>query len=128
MPASSPQACTVEFTAALIRRDIEAALALLTDDIVFFYSNGTTIWGKEAFSSTMTASWKLVEDYRYTTVEPRWIAQSDAAAAVIYGFEWSGMIRGEKVGGGGRATRVFCNTDSGWLIGHEHLSTGQWGS
>jgi ketosteroid isomerase-like protein len=107
MSANSPQACTVEFTAALIRRDIGSAQALLADDVVFFYSNGTAILGKEAFSSMMTESWKMVEDYHYLTLEPRWIAQSDAAAALIYGFEWSGMVRGAKAGGRSRGTRVF---------------------
>jgi ketosteroid isomerase-like protein len=124
MRAETPQACTAEFTAALIRRDIEAALALLADEVVFFYSNGTTIVGRDAFAATMSASWKVVEDYRYATLDPVWIAQSDAAAAVIYGFEWSGVARGESVGGAGRATRVFRRAEAGWLITHEHLSAG----
>ena len=49
MPASSPQACIADFTAALIDRDIERALTLLTDDVVFFYSNGSAIVGKMPF-------------------------------------------------------------------------------
>ena len=52
MPADSPQACTAQFTAALISRNIDEALALLTDDVVFFYSNGTAIRGKALFAET----------------------------------------------------------------------------
>jgi ketosteroid isomerase-like protein len=126
MLAISPQACTADFTAALIRRDMSSALALLAEDVVFFYSNGTAILGKDAFSATMTANWKMVEDYRYSTLDQVWIAQSDSAAAVVYGFTWSGVARGEKVSGGGRGTRVFRKSPSGWLIAHEHLSPGQW--
>jgi hypothetical protein len=37
------------------------------------------IAGKDAFSSTMTANWRLVEDYRYLTIDPNWVAESDAA-------------------------------------------------
>ena len=125
MTSLSPQACSADFTAALIRRDLGAALALLADDVVFFFSNGTTLSGKDAFSATMTANWRVVEDYRYATHDEAWIAQSDAAASVIYGFAWSGVARGEKVGGGGRATRVFTKGPSGWVIAHEHLSAGQ---
>ena len=127
MPADSPQACTADFTAALIRRDMATALSLLTDDVVFFYSNGTAIRGKDAFSSVMTASWKAVEDYQYSTLDSTWIIQSDTAAAVVYSFAWSGVARGEKVGGSGRGTRVLCKAPTGWLIAHEHLSAGQWG-
>ena len=127
MPAESPQTRGSDFTAALIRRDIGAALALLTDDVVFLYSNGTAIRGKDAFAAVMTASWKLVENYRYSTLESTWVAQSDTAAAVIYGFAWSGVVRGGAVSGGGRGTRVFRRVaDAGWLIAHEHLSAGEW--
>jgi ketosteroid isomerase-like protein len=125
--ADSPQACTAEFTAALIRRDISSALALLTDDVVFFYSNGTAILGKDAFAAIMTASWKMVENYKYATLESTWIAQSDVAAAVIYSFAWSGLVCDAAVAGSGRGTRVFAREPGrGWLIAHEHLSDGQW--
>jgi ketosteroid isomerase-like protein len=128
MSAASPQICTADFTAALIGRDIDAALALLTDDVVFFYSNGTAIRGREAFAAAMTSSWKLIADYQYTTLESAWVSQSEAAAAVIYSFAWSGAVRGQAVSGAGRGTRVFCRAPgAGWLIAHEHLSTGQWG-
>jgi ketosteroid isomerase-like protein len=127
MLSNSPQACATDFTAALVRRDIEAALALLTDDVVFFYSNGSVIRGRDAFASTMTANWKLVEDYKYETLESAWIAESDAAASVIYSFAWSGVARGQGVSGAGRGTRVLRRSaDAGWQIAHEHLSTGQW--
>jgi len=126
MPASSAQACTADFTAALIGRDMETALNLLTDDVVFFYSNGSTIVGKDAFSSLMKTNWKMVEDYAYSTADPVWIAQSDSVASVFYSFTWTGKVRDQTVGGGGRATRVLRNDGSGWRIAHEHLSNGDW--
>jgi len=128
MSAETPQACMTDFTAALLRRDIAAALALLTNDVVFFYSNGTAIRGKDAFAAVMTASWSVVENYKYSTLDSAWLAQSDAAsAAVIYSFAWSGIARGQDVSGSGRGTRIFCKgADGGWLIAHEHLSAGQW--
>ncbi len=115
-----------DFTATLIERDIDSALTFLTDDVVLFYSNGTAISGKEVFSATMQANWRLVEDYEYSTLDSIWITQSDSSAAVIYSFAWTAKVRGENVGGGGRGTRVFRKEHSGWLLAHEHLSTGQW--
>ncbi|WP_456665179.1 YybH family protein [Bradyrhizobium sp. USDA 3240] len=114
-----------DFTASLIERDIHSALTFLTDDVVLFYSNGTAICGRDAFASTMQANWKLVDDYSYATLESIWITQSDTSAAVIYSFAWTGRVRGENIGGDGRGTRVFRKEQSGWLIAHEHLSTGQ---
>ncbi len=126
MTPESPQACMAAFIAALLGRDIAAASALLTDDVVFYYSNGIMILGKDAFAATMTANWKRIERYAYTTYDPLWLAQSDAAAAVIYGFSWSGLADGKEVGSNGRATRVFRRETAGWRLAHEHLSTGPW--
>lgn len=126
MAANSAQACTADFTDAMIRRDMDTALSLLRNDVVFFYSNGSVIIGKDAFASVMTANWKMVSDYEYSTVDSIWIAQSEVAASVIYSFTWSGTAGGAKVSGGGRGTRVLSNDGSGWRIAHEHLSIGQW--
>jgi ketosteroid isomerase-like protein len=126
MPAITPQACMSEFAAALIGRDLSLALTLLTDDVVLFYSNGTVVVGKAAFASVMTASWGVVSDYTYSTLDSIWLAQSGDAAAVIYSFAWSGVARDQAVSGSGRGTRVFRRESSGWRIAHEHLSSGQW--
>jgi ketosteroid isomerase-like protein len=126
MPQDSAQACVAAFIDAMVRRDMDAALGLLSEDVVFFYSNGASIIGKQAFATLMTANWKMVEDYRYTTVDSSWVAQSDAAASVIYSFEWSGTVRGEGVRGSGRGTRVLTHDGAAWRIAHEHLSTGEW--
>jgi ketosteroid isomerase-like protein len=104
---------------------MDAATALLADDVVFFYSNGSELVGKDAFAATMAANWKLIEEYRYETLDSTWIAQSDTAAVVVYGFAWSGVARGQSVSGGGRGTRVFRKGPAGWLIAHEHVSVGQ---
>ena len=126
VPANTPQACSVDFTAALIGQDMQTALTLLTNDVIFFYSNGSAIVGREAFSSLMTASWKMLHDYKYASANPVWVTHSDTAAAVIYSFAWKGRVRDQTVGGGGRGTRVMRNDGSGWRIAHEHLSTGDW--
>ena len=104
---------------------MEAALSLLTDNVVFFYSNGSAIVGKDAFASLMSANWKMVSNYDYSTMDSIWVAQSDAAACVIYSFAWSATVGDNKVGASGRGTRVLSNDGSGWRIAHEHLSAGQ---
>lgn len=126
MPANSPQACTEDFTAALVGRDMETALTLLSDDVIFFYSNGSAIVGKDAFSTLMLASWKVLEDYAYSTAGHVWVAQSESVASVVYSFNWTGKANGQAVAGAGRATRVLANDGTGWRITHEHLSAGDW--
>lgn len=112
------------FTAALISRDMAAALPLVADDAIFFYSNGTTLRGKDAFAATLTANWQRISDYKYETRDPVWILETDDAAAVVYAFSWSAKVGDNAVSGSGRATRVFRRDPSGWLLTHEHLSQG----
>lgn len=127
MTAHSPQACAADFAAALLQRDLDAALALLADDVVLFFSNGTTIVGKDAFAKVMTAAWGVIENYKYESGGSDWLTQTDTAAAVIYSFTWSGVARGQDMGGTGRGTRVFARqADGRWLMTHEHISNGQW--
>ncbi|HVY91042.1 MAG TPA: nuclear transport factor 2 family protein [Hyphomonadaceae bacterium] len=127
MTATSPQACAADFTAALLARDIDAALALVADEIVFFFSNGTTVVGKDAFAKTMTAAWSVIENYKYESGGSDWITRADTTAAVIYSFAWSGVARGQNVSGAGRGTRIFARQPDGrWLMTHEHISNGQW--
>jgi ketosteroid isomerase-like protein len=125
--AASPKACMAAFIDALLRRDIDAALALMTDDVVIFYSNGTAIWGKDAFAANMTANWKLISDYKYSTLDSIWLEEADTAAVVIYNFAWSGVAGGNAVGASGRGTRAFRKDRGGWRLAHEHLTTGEWG-
>jgi ketosteroid isomerase-like protein len=130
---TTPQACMAAFIASLIGRDMPAALSLLTDDVVFFYSDGTVLRGKDTFAATMAANWKRVDSYKYTTLDSTWLAQSDTASAVIYSFSWSGLAGGKEIAGGGRGTRIFRREPatwrrraSGWRLAHEHLSNGRW--
>ena len=127
--AISAEACVEAFVAALIGRDLEAALALLTDDVVLLYSNGSAVWGKSQFADLMSANWKLVDRYEYRTLNSVWTGKCETVAAVAYSFAWSGVANGKDVSGGGRGTRVLRrDPDSGWRISHEHLSIGQWKS
>lgn len=124
MTAATPQACIAAFADAMLKRDMPAALALLTDDVVLYYSNGSAIWGKQAFEATMTANWKMITDYTYKTIDTKWIVQSDSVAAVIYTLAWTGNVNGNAVGGEGRGTRILHRDSHGWRIAHEHLSNG----
>ena len=52
-----------------------------------------------------------------------WIAESAAAAACIYRFNWRARVSGEIQSGSGRGTTVLRAGDDGsWRIVHEHLS------
>ena len=52
----------------------------------------------------MAANWKLIDNYRYRTLDAVWLARFETMAAVIYTFAWSGLAGGKSVKGSGRGT------------------------
>ena len=82
--------------------------------------------GSPRFTAAITANWKQLDRYTYTTNDVVWLAESDTAAAVIYTFSWSGLAGGKEMSGSGRGTRIFRKEGDSWRIAHEHLSAGQW--
>jgi uncharacterized protein (TIGR02246 family) len=123
---SSPAQCMGGFEAALAKQDLDAALALLSDEVAFFYSNGSAHFGKEAIRAAIQANFNTIKNDTYATRDHVWLAQSDAAAACIYSFAWSGTMDGKPVSGRGRGTTVLRREPGGWRIVHEHLSAGRW--
>lgn len=124
--AASAKECLAEFEAALSKADLDAAMALLSDDAVFLYSNGSAHFGKDAIRAAIKANFDSIKDDNYAAHEHIWLAQSDMAAACSYSFAWTGTMDGKQVGGRGRGTTVLRRDPQGWRIVHEHLSQGVW--
>ena len=118
--------CLTAFEAALAKADLDGAIALLSDDAVFFYSNEAAHFGKDAIRSAIKANFDSIRDDNYATHDHIWLAQSESAAACIYSFAWTGTMDGKQVGGRGRGTTVLRRESVGWRIVHEHLSRGRW--
>lgn len=125
VPASA-QECLVAFEAALAKRDLNSALGLLTDDVAFFYSNGSAHWGRDAVRAAIKSNFDSIKDDNYATRDHVWLARSDGAASVIYSFAWTGTINGKQAGGRGRGTTILRREPAGWRIAGEHLSQGHW--
>lgn len=72
MPATAKD-CLAAFEGALQRADLGAALAVLSDDVVFFYSNGSAHWGKEAIRAAIQANWDSLSVDNYATRDHIWV-------------------------------------------------------
>jgi ketosteroid isomerase-like protein len=118
--------CLNAFEAALGRMDMDGVLALLTDDVVFFYSNGSAHWGREAIRDAIQENWDKLDRDNYATRDHVWLAESDGAAVCAYSFAWSAIMDGREVGGRGRGTIILRREPQGWRIASEHLSQGRW--
>jgi ketosteroid isomerase-like protein len=114
--------------AAMRAKDVDGALAWMTDDVVFFYSNQTTHIGKAAIRAALKDIFGGIEDDTYRTEDVTWLLLTDSSAACVYHFRWTGRMDGKPVGGKGRGTSVFRRDADGWRLAHEHLSQGPYRS
>jgi ketosteroid isomerase-like protein len=119
-------ACLAAFEAALARADLDGAMALLSDDVLFFYSNGSAHFGKVAVRAAVKSNFDSIKDDTYAAHDHVWLALSDTAAACTFRFAWTGTLDGKPVEGRGRGTTVLRREAGGWRIVHEHLSQGRW--
>jgi len=124
--SATPLSCLEVFENALSRRDLERAIAVLSDDAVFLYSNGSAHFGKDAIRAAIKTNFDTIKDDTYATHDKVWLSQDVDFAACVFGFAWEGIVDGKKVGGRGRGTTVLRRDPGGWRIVHEHLSPGRW--
>jgi ketosteroid isomerase-like protein len=103
---------------------LEATLMMIADDAVYLFSDGTSHIGKAAIADVLATNFAAIGDETYRIRDVRWLLSTDAAAACVYVFEWSGVIEGQMASGGGRGTSVLRRHGDSWLVLHEHLSKG----
>jgi ketosteroid isomerase-like protein len=107
-------------------KDVDAAMELITDDAVYFWSNGSAMFGKAAIAEAMKSNFAGIDDDTYDVHDVTWLAESDEVAACVFRFEWTGRMDGETVGGRGRGASVLKRVGGEWRIVHENLSQGDW--
>lgn len=119
-----------EYKRELIRRmrdkDLDGTLELIADDAVYFWSDGSAMFGKPAIAEGLRRNFDGIEDDTYDVFDVTWLAESDDVAACVFRFEWTGEIDGSHASGSGRGASVLRRIDGTWRTVHEHLSSGAW--
>jgi ketosteroid isomerase-like protein len=124
----TPIDCLREYEGATRAHDLARTLALIGDDAVYWFSDGTTHVGKLAIERALRTNFELIEGEEYRISEVVWLAQSADIAACTYWYDWSGRIRGTPASGSGRGTCLLVRRGNAWVVVHEHLSKGKAGA
>ena len=122
----SPAETKREIVRRMRVKDLEGTMALIADDAVYFWSNGSAMFGKAEIAEGMKTNFASIQDDTYDVHDLTWIAETDDVAACVFRFVWTGKIDGEPVSGRGRGATVLKRVDGAWRIAHENLSQGQW--
>ena len=122
----TPEEYNQELYRRMDAKDLDGTLGLIADDAVYFWSNGSSMFGKAAIAEGLKRNFDVIQNDTYETLDVTWIVKSDDLAACVYQFRWTGEIEGKAVAGGGRGSSVLRRVHGQWRTVHEHLSAGAW--
>ena len=122
----TPEEYNQELYRRMNAKDLDGTLELIADDAVYFWSNGSSMFGKAAIAEGLKRNFDTIQNDTYETLDVTWIVKSDDLAACVYQFRWTGEIEGKAVAGGGRGSSVLRRVHGQWRTVHEHLSAGAW--
>src|SRR5262252_2126253 len=102
------------YVAAANRHDLEAVLALIDDNAVYFFSDGSSHAGKAAIRNAIQRNFESIRNEIYRLENLRWLVETDEVAVYVYEFHWTGEIEGKPVEGSGRGTSVLQKKSGEW--------------
>jgi ketosteroid isomerase-like protein len=119
-----------EYKRELLRRmnakDLPGTMALIANDAVYFWSNGTAMFGKAQIEQGMKAGFEGIQNDVYEVHDLTWLVDEPEVAVAVYRFQWVGEVGGKPASGKGRGASVIKRIDGEWRTVHEHLSQGRW--
>jgi ketosteroid isomerase-like protein len=124
--AQSPSEYTRELVRQMREKDLDGTLELIADDAVYFWSNGSAMFGKAAIGEAMRVNFASIRNDTYDVLDLIWLVETEDAAVCIYRFEWTGEIEGKATSGRGRGASVLRRIGGQWRTVHENLSQGAW--
>ena len=109
-------------------KDLPGTLELIADDAVYFWSNGSAMFGKAAIAEGLKANFDGIHNDTYETLDVTWLVETEETAVCVFRFQWSGEIGGKPASGQGRGASVLKRVNGEWRVVHENLSQGRWRS
>jgi ketosteroid isomerase-like protein len=123
--SQTPQEFIRDYERETSQHHLEATLAMIAEQAVYFFSDGSTHVGKQAIQLVLQRNFDSIRDEKYRISNVTWLIESQDVAVCVYEFAWSGIIAGAPATGSGRGTSVLSRSGEGWLVIHEHLSRGR---
>jgi ketosteroid isomerase-like protein len=119
-----------DYKRELVRRmndkDLAGTLELIADDAIYFWSNGTAMFGKAAIGAALQQTFDGIQNDTYETLDLIWLVETEDVAACVFRFQWAGEIDGKPASGRGRGASVLKRINGEWRTVHENLSQGHW--
>jgi ketosteroid isomerase-like protein len=120
----TPAEFLTEYESSGRKGGVERTLAMIDDDAVYWFSDGSAHVGKAAIERVLRRNADLIRDETYGISDVVWIAETADVAACTFHYDWSGTVRGAPASGSGRGTCVLSRRGESWVVVHEHLSKG----
>ncbi len=115
-----PEDFIKEYELALETQRWESVEPLIHSNCVATFTEGTYIGIREV-ESAFRKTFELIKEEQYKICNIHWIIKNNELAVLVFNYNWSGIINGQQMSGGGRGTSTLVNVDGKWLLLAEHL-------
>jgi ketosteroid isomerase-like protein len=88
-------------------KDLAGTLELIADNAVYFWSDGSAMFGKPAIAEGLKRNFDTIRNDTYDVFDVTWLVESDHVAVCVYRFGWTGEINGVPTHGEGRGASVL---------------------
>ncbi len=116
-----PEEFLNQYKSALATQKWEEVAPLIHENACVIFSSGTHK-GKREVKQAFERNFASIKDETFTISNVHWINKSDAFAAYLFNFHWSGIMDGKSALGSGRGSSVIVCENGKWLLLVEHLS------
>ncbi|HLD74822.1 MAG TPA: nuclear transport factor 2 family protein [Bdellovibrionota bacterium] len=117
----NPESVLSEYEKGLNTHNFDNVRHLIAPDAVFWFNEGS-FEGIDEIEKACNKTFNLIKNEKYWLTNKKWISSSQETVAIIYNYNWTGVINGKNESGFGRGTSILANIDNTWKIIHEHLS------
>ena len=84
-----------EMVRRMLAKGLPATMELIADDAVYFWSNGSAMFGKSAIEAAMKANFDSLVGDTYDVRDITWIAENDDVAACVFRFRCTAVVDGQ---------------------------------
>jgi ketosteroid isomerase-like protein len=119
---SSPRDFLRQFQRVANAHDLEATLAMIADDAIFFYDGEPPHIGKDAIRHAIAHHFSITANEKVRAHHVTWLYDNGEFAMCTYLFDWTAEIGGTMQSGKGRGTTALRRVGEEWRIVHEHSS------
>ncbi len=116
-----PEEFILAYESALATQNWSMVEPLISTKACVTFSNGSVHKGLDAVKNAFENNFSQIKSEKYSISKVQWLAKETNYAVYLFEYNWTGVIKGSRVAGGGIGTSVIILEKGNWKLLTEHL-------